>query len=213
MMQHILSPLLIALVSFGLFAQAQSAPRYKYGELQIKDYDEMLTMVKVHTKAANKILRQTTEGEQPEPKVVEELRTALQLMLSRPNQDNMLAKLLPEVRKELANLSAFDDSLAGIVVEAIEGLNNEKLPTVYRVTSHFILENVLSEFKPEIRDKEDLRKIFENIRDAKIKVPEEVKKELKLRSMFKAESPSERAGRIVAEWNKQNEKKNEKKKK
>ncbi len=217
-MQHIRA--LVFLVSLGLAACAsqetrprfeprsedlaaasgrKTTPRYKYSELQIKDYDEMLSQVKVRVKAASKILKNSEVGSDEDQAAVEELRSALLLMLSRPNQDNMLAKLLPEVRKELVNLSAFEDSLAGLAVESIEGLNNDRLPTVYRSTSLLVLENVLSEFKPEIREKEDLRRIFEKIRDAKLEIPSEVKKDLKLRSMFSVESPSEKADRILKE--------------
>ena len=188
---------LIATFCSGITVQADVS-RYKYSELQIKDYDEMLAMVKVHLKKATKLLRANQEEDSnSDQQAVEELRAALLLILSRPNQDNMLAKLLPDIRKELSNMNSFEDSLSSLTSEAIDGLKNEKLPTVYRSTYLFVLENTVSEFKPEIKDKEDLRQIFEKIRDAKLKIPKDVAKDLKLRSMLNTESPSERAKRIL----------------
>lgn len=172
---------------------------FKYNELQIKDYDEMLSMVRERIKKSNKILKGSNPDAEvtPDQESVESLRQGLLLVLSRPNQDNMLAKLMPEIRKELNGLNAFEDSIDSLAQEALDGLNNTKLPVVVRSTYWFVLENILSEFKPEIRDKEDLKKTFVKIRDAKIEIPKDVKKDLKLRSMFKVESPSDRAKRIL----------------
>ncbi|MGE0761975.1 MAG: hypothetical protein AB7N80_01725 [Bdellovibrionales bacterium] len=195
MMRHIRILLVLSLLTFGLSSEAA---RYKYSELQIKDYDEMLALVKTRVKKATKLFRANQdEDTPPDQQGVEELREALHLILSRPNQDNMLAKLLPDVRKEMANVNAFEDNMASLVSEAIDGLNNDKIPTVHRSTYLIVLENILSEFKPEVRDKEDLRQLFEKIRDAKLKIPKEVTKDLKLRSMLSTESPSERAKRIL----------------
>jgi hypothetical protein len=190
-MRFFISGLLLT-VSISAVAEG----RFKYSELQIKDYDEMSVLMKEHTKKAQKILR-ASEDEAPDQEAVEQLRLALLLLLARPNQDNMLGKLMPEVRKELSNVNAFEDSLSSLAGEALAGLANDKLPTVYRSTYWFVLENILSEFKPEIREKEELRAIYTKIRDAQVKVPKAVTKDLKLRSMLSVESPSERAKRIL----------------
>ena len=188
---------------FGLATTSAATERFKYSELQIKDYDEMQALVRERINKSQMLLRasdpeqEPTEDSVPDQAAVEELRSALQLILSRPNQDNMLAKLMPEVRKELSNVNAFEDSLSSLTSEAISGLSNDKLPTVIRSTLLFVLENVISEFKPEVRDKEEFRKLFEKIRDAKLKIPKDVAKDLKLRSMLKVESPSERSKHVL----------------
>jgi hypothetical protein len=197
-MTHYALKSLMFLAIFGSLATF-AAERFKYSELQIKDYDEMTTMVRAQIKKAQKLIKDTDgdQGEVADQESVETLRGALLLVLSRPNQDNMLAKLMPELRKELTGLSAFEDTLSSIAGEAMDGVKNKKLATVYRSTYHFVLENILSEFRPEVRDREETRKIFERIRDANIEVPKEVTKDLRLRSMFTIESPSERAKRIL----------------
>ena len=192
----------LGFISYGIFillvGAAVHADNLKYSELQIKDYDEMQALVKKKTDKVTKFLRadksEDTKADQP---VVDELKAALLLVLSRPNQDNMLAKLLPDIRKEMSNLNCFEDSLNLIATDSISRVNNEKLPTVYKSTSLFVLENILAEFRPEVKDKPELRAVFEKIRDAKIQIPKDVTKDLKLRSMLKVESPSERADRIL----------------
>ncbi len=200
-MTHQIRFFVTLILMFAFNTTSQAAERFKYSELQIKDYDEMQIMVKARLKKSQKLFKESdpdaAEEAAPDQGAVEELRTALLLILSRPNQDNMLAKLMPDVRKELSNVNAFEDSLSSLTAEAIGGLNNEKLPTVIRSTFLFVLENIISEFKPEARDKEEIRKVFEKIRDAKLKIPKDVRKDLKLRSMLKVESPSARAKHIL----------------
>lgn len=200
-MRLLVGALLILIWTFS----ADAADRFKYSELQIKDYDEIQAMVRDRLKKAQKILRandkdsddEVDDAASPDQEAVEQLRSALHLILSRPNQDNMLAKIMPDVRKELMSVNAFEDSLSSLTTEAIDGVNNDKLPIVFRSTYLIVLENILSEFKPRLRDEEEIRKVFEKIRDAKVKLPKEVAQDLKLRSMVKTESPSDRAKRFL----------------
>jgi hypothetical protein len=200
MMHHIRVYLGVFVAALALSAAAEE--RVKYSELQIKDYDEMREMMNERIKNAHKILKESDkedggDNDTPDAEAVEQLRNGLILVLSRPNQDNMLGKLMPDIRKELSNLNSFEDTLASIASEALDGLANDKLKTVQRSTYWFILENILSEFKPEAADKDEFKNMFIKIRDARLDVPKQVTKDLKLRSMFKVESPSERAKRIL----------------
>lgn len=128
---------------------------------------------------------------------IELLRDAMKLVLSRPNTDNMVAKLNPEIRRELSGYSSYEDTLSSIVSEAIDNLKNAKGSTNTRSTALFILENGLSEIRPEMLSNEDLRRIVERVRDAKLEVPKEVVKELKLGGMFSSQNPSKQAAEIL----------------
>lgn len=174
------------------------AERYKYNTLQTEDYDQMREKVQQRVLKAKGILKKQKDLSEPaDQEAVDELREALLLILSRPNYDNMLSKLMPEVRKELSTLNAFEDSLHAVVSDAISAIDNEHLTKSDRATSLIVLENVLSEFKPELSDKEDIRKLFEKIRDANIKIPKIVEKELRMRSMVGKTSPSVKAKKIL----------------
>ncbi|MBX7231449.1 MAG: hypothetical protein K1X29_05130 [Bdellovibrionales bacterium] len=185
--------------------------KIKYSELQIKDYDQMLSLIRGYIKRyyaqKKEASPHTASNESEEPgendpaevpaEAREELRKALHLLLARPNQDNMLAKILPELRKEMDAIHIFTDSLDSLTDESIYGLQNKTIPAVEQATYLIVLENILSELKPEVNSTEDLLKIFKKISEAKIKIPDTVRKELKLRSMFRLVSPSERAEKIL----------------
>lgn len=174
---------------------------YKYSELQIKDHDEMLKMIQTRVKASKKaaIERQKEDDDEGGDKeAVEELREAARLALSRPNKDNLLNDLIPPIRHELTQYNAYDDVLVALADEATGGLGNQKLPTAFRCTYLFMLENLMSEMKPELATKAEFRRSLEKIRDAKIKIEADMSKELRMTSMFVMTSPSETAKKILA---------------
>ncbi len=182
------------------FLFSSIAENFKYSELQIDDYDKMLERIKKRITDAKKILIDLQDKKMDEDgdhQATEVLRNTLKLILSRPNDDNMLAKLLPLVRSELNNLNAFEDTLISIVQESLRMINNDKLDLVYRSTAVFILENVMSEFKPEISTKADIKKVFTLISEAQLKIPDPVKNERSLRSMHRTLNPSEQAKLIL----------------
>ncbi len=187
----------------AMFLDQTFAENFKYSELQIKDYDEMKTSVRDRITASKKAYldkqKKGKDSEEADRQAIEVLRNALKFVLSRPNDDNMLAKLMPFVRSELNNYSAFEDTLTSLAQESVRSLTNDKIPSVYRSTSLFLLENVMSEIRPEISKKEDFKKLIEFIRDAKIIVPESVKNERRLRSMYRSKNPSEMAETILKE--------------
>lgn len=173
---------------------------FKYSTLQVRDFDEMVTEVKSRIyKAKQASLKGQEKGvdEEGDREAIEILRNALKLILSRPNEDNMVSKLIPFVRSELNNFTAFEDTMTSLAEEAIRSINNDRLPVVYRGTALFILENLMSEIRPELENKEDFKILLAKIRDAKIKIPEKVRNERKLRSMYKSKSPSDIASAIL----------------
>ena len=195
------------------------AELYKYNELEINSYDQMAVLVRAKIERATEIdlnnQRQAEKSGQTsynEAESINLLKDALRLILSRPNKDNLVEKLIPEVRQELNNYQAYYDSLHDITVEAVTGLN-QKIPVVYRSTYIFVLENIMSELRPQLKTNSEVQKIFQYIRDAQIKIPNDVRLDRKLRSMFKSQSPSETAAKIIeTDLPKTNDKKNGQKK-
>lgn len=167
---------------------------YKYSELVIRDYDEMSKVVTRHVKAARKM----TSGEnEDESGAQAELREALKLIFSRPNSDNMVAKLTPEVRRELVGMNVYESTIHSLTKEGIAALNDDNLPVVTQATYLFMLENILSEIKPEAQNNNDLRTSIEMIKEAKIKLSDEVKRDRKMRSMYPPFDPSEEARKAL----------------
>lgn len=170
----------------------QFGPNYKYSELMIKDYDEMLKMVQdMADKAKHATSKEDTGGE---GEAVEWYGRALKLIFSRPDSDNMVAKLVNEVRRDLQGFNAYEDSIDGLANEALRNAANDDLPVSVQSTALVILENILSEIKPSVDGgNADLRRVMQRIRDAKLRISADVKKDRRMRGMFLTKNPSDEA--------------------
>jgi len=177
-----------------------NAIRLKYNELQIKDYDEMSNMVNNHIQRAKEVaIEKQQEGdvELGDQLAIDELAKAMTLIFARPDKDNMAAKLLPAVKKELMNYNAYDETLDTVASDAIQDYRNKKLPVVMRATSIFVLENLMSEIRPQLKEKDEFRSIVEKIRSAKLKVSKDIRNHRKLTGMYNTTSPSETAKKLL----------------
>src|SRR5476649_1745640 len=80
-----------------VFSAGASAHNYKYSDLVIRDYDEMNSQVQLRIKKARQLTKPGEESADDHD-AIEELRDAMKLVFSRPNSDNMVAKLMPDLR-------------------------------------------------------------------------------------------------------------------
>lgn len=166
---------------------------FNYAALQLKDLDEMRAVVNKQIKKAEQYLK-----EEDEDQAIVALQSAMQYILSRPNRDNMVSQLVPDLRSKLRELDALEPSLNRITEAAISKIKNKNLPARARATQYFVLENLLSEFKPETQVNEEMKKIFVKIRDARIKLDGSIVNDMKMRAMYKRpDSPSDIAARII----------------
>jgi hypothetical protein len=173
------------------------APQFKYNELMLKDYDEMNKMVQNLLKKARAVGSNTSDENVDDQEAVAHLREALKLIFTRPNSDNMVAKLAPEVRRELATYNAVDRTLMSLANEGLATVLADNVAVTQQASALFMLENMLSEIRPEIHNRADLRKVVETIADADVGISSDVKKDMKLRGMFKAIDPSKLAREIL----------------
>lgn len=198
-MKVVLSLIVMLLFSSSTF----SLQKLKYNELQIKDYDEMLEDVNKYISESRQLaIKYQEEGddEMGDQTAIDKLSEALTYILSRPDKDNMLAKLLPTVRKELINYNAYETSLSLVATDAITAIQSQKLPATYKATSVFVLENIMSQVQPLISTNKDMRAIIEKIRDAQLEIPSKVINDRKLKSMFKTSSPSATAVKVLKKY-------------
>jgi hypothetical protein len=189
-----------------LFAAGANAHNYKYSDLIIRDYDEMSSQVQIRIKNAHKA-NKDGEDSSGDREAIEQLRDALKLIYSRPNTDNMASKLTPDVRRELNGYNAFEDTVSSLVAEAQANVKDEHATVAQRSTSFFILENILKEIRPEVAGNEDLQRVVKRVAEAGIKIPDDVIKDRKTRSMFNTKSPTELAKEILKALPKKDEKK------
>lgn len=178
---------------------------YRYNELQMKNYEEMEALVNQQISQARQAVSQgdyTDDGhidEYADREAVELLREGLKFVFSRPNQDNMVAKLVPLLRRELVQFNAFDSSVASILEEAIGAVPNKNLSVDTRATYLFVVENIMAESRPRIKDSQAVKNLFIRVKDSKLKVPNDVVLDRHLVSMFRSQSPAEVATTILRE--------------
>lgn len=176
------------LVVFSLNASAGLL--FNYSQLTTKDLDEMNQIVQSKIKES----KQSASGKHVP------LKEALQAVFSRPNDDDMIDKVIAPLRTSLDELDYWEKSISQLADEAINALKNPKaFSPVVQSTYLIFLENLLSELKPYLKRPGFERQIAERIRDAKIAVPERAANERRLRTMKSTVSPSEIARKILAE--------------
>jgi len=177
---------------------------YNYKKLQVRDYEQMLTLVRNRIERAEEIsIKAQDHGNEAEEelKALVLLKNAMTLILTRPNasNDNMATKLAPFVRRELNNYDAYYKTMDIIVSAALNNLMSDSVSNNHKVGSTFILENAMSELKPELKNEAYVKKIFEKIKNTELTLDQKIISERLLQAMYSSSSPSETAERILKE--------------
>jgi hypothetical protein len=168
-----------------------------YKQLMLLDYDQMTKAVRREVQMARQQLRSDDDPEATASAFLE-LKKALRLIFSRPDNDNMVAKLVPEVRRELALYDAYGKIIRELGQEGIQAFDPDLgVNTLTLATYTFMLQNMMGEIKTEARLNASLRETIQMIADAHLEIPEDVIRERKITGMFLTESPSEQAHRIL----------------
>lgn len=187
-------PLAIVLGSL-LYTLGATATVYTHSQLRGKDLDAMRAAINERVNLAKKADTGADAG--TEAQAVEHLRDALKMVLSRPDTDTdkMVGKTFPLVQTELVRFRAFEDTLAGVVNEAIYGIKNNIGSPDQQTTYFILLENFMAEMLPDV-SKPEIRAIYEKIREADLELSKDVKKVIR-RSMYKKFAPSQVAAAIL----------------
>lgn len=179
---------LLTMFTFVFCMQAQAGLLFNYSQLALKDLDQMNKMVNEKVKESKK----SGSG-----KAVP-LKEALQAVYSRPNDDDMIEKIVAPLRSNLDELESWEKTISQLTDEAINALKNPRaFKPVVQVTYVIFLENLMAEIKPYLKTEGFEKKIVERIRDAKIEVSKEAANERKLRMMKDTGSPSQIAEKIL----------------
>jgi hypothetical protein len=195
--------LITSLIGLGLLGTSIGrAENYKYRNLITYDYDEMRQQVQNRIKKAKSLANESGEASPSDAEAIETLRDALKLIFSRPDSDNMIAKIVPDIKRPLMGFSAYEDTLSSLVGEAIAVLKNDNTTVMQQSTALFIIENILREIKPEAERNEDYKNIFKKVADAKLDISHEVKLDRKLNAMFDTKNPSDEAKKVLKQWTK-----------
>lgn len=121
------------------------------------------------------------------------LKDGMRLLFSRDGSDTLSEQYIEIYKGELREREGFIKNLAQLAGEATEKMQNNKNALKVRSTFLTVLENILSECKPHLKDKPKYRTIVEKIRKANIEMTDDLKEFRTLNSMDPTVSPSETA--------------------
>lgn len=180
----------LTVFTFVFCLHAEAGLLFNYSQLALKDLDQMSKLVSDKVRESKK----SSSG-----KAVP-LKEALQAVYARPNEDEMIEKIVAPLRSNLDELGSWEKTISQLTDEAINALKNPRaFKPVVQVTYVIFLENLLAEIKPYMKGEGFERKIVERVRDAKIEVSKEALNERKLRTMKSTSSPSELAEKILSQ--------------
>lgn len=162
--------------------------RYTSSQLALKDLDDMNRLVQLR-------LRGVRSGQAD---AVGLLRESLRIIYSRPNEDFMSEKLIGDVHSELADRDEWESSIKDLAEESAARLQNvEGMSPAVQLTYLIILENLLSDFKPDVNEPW-VREWITEVRDAQIKLTREARNERAMKMMKEVKSPSDIAAGILS---------------
>lgn len=188
---------LVVLMSPLAFARVE----YDSSSLLLKNSDQVTQMIALKIKKAQSLQSKQEDNEdgeiQAEPEAIENLKDAMRIALSRPDQDGARANLYSRVRRELVDLNSLDQVLAELTEESLNELRNQDGPR-RTATYVVILENLMAEIKPDLAENSSYKKILERIRDARLSIGDKAKVQTLLRSMSVPVSPSATAEKMLS---------------
>lgn len=111
------------------------------------------------------------------------LKNTLVYIFARPDRDHQVSRLVPLVRLEMRGLDAFESSLYEIAQASINTINSGSSSPRQQATAYFILENLMSELKPNALRNPDINKVFSLIRDSEINFNSQMRNEMKVNAM------------------------------
>lgn len=166
---------------------------FSYHQLTLKNLDQMNTLIRSKIKESKAAYSGKTVP----------LKEALQSILSRPNSDDMISKVMDPIRNQLEQEDAYEKVFEELIQEAINALKNTKnFKRDVQVTYAIFLENTLAELKPDIKDNSFEMRMITKIAESKIELTKDARKERQLRLMSEGTSPSELAKIILQEYEK-----------
>lgn len=161
-----------------------------YNKLALRDLDEVNEYVRLKISESKK---QPTDGRQ----II--LKETLFVVFSRPDEDGLISKVLPDLSSELDKNEILESAYSDLINESIEALKNPEKDSSQDLVTHLVfLENIISEFKPKLDENFNFEMI-KKIAQSDFKVPKKANNERKVRMMKARKSPSEIAAKVIAE--------------
>lgn len=155
--------ILLLSVSFFLFSCSSSSKDYSntnnridgaasyesieinlnYKNLAILDYDQVNDLINEKIKDYQKYNN------------TQSLKEAALMVFSRPDTDGVVSKVLSLARSPLEDENIWESTLVQIVRQSVDRMKSDAISAEQQVTAGVVLENILSEIKPEYKKQYD----------------------------------------------------------
>lgn len=113
--------------------------RLTYRNLAILDLDQMMDLV-------NQKIRDYKKNNN-----IQALKEATGIILSRPDSDAVVSKIISFVRNPLEDENQWETTIITLVKQSVETMKDKNANPAEQVTSGIILENLLADYKPEFK--------------------------------------------------------------
>ncbi len=191
------------LITFVLILHTTStlAINYNYTTLIFKDYPDLKPLV-------SNALNESRRFKYPQDglKATSPLKKSLRMVLSRPDGDNLISKLSPEIIKDLESMGVFHTTVDELISEGKEDIFNKALSPKVRTTSLIMVNNLLSLIRPRTLTSLPLAKSVCKLADENLKIPQEILHATQLTTMLTEASPTSLAKKIMLWYAKQKNK-------
>jgi len=175
-----------------LYTSQTLAVNYNYTTLIFKDYPDLKPLVRNAVRESRRF-KYPRDGE----KAVTPLKKSLKMVLSRPDDDNLVSKLSSELISDMENMGVFEEVISDLITEGKESVYSKALNPKVRATSLIMMNNLLMLVRPLTLDNVKLAKSVCKLADDEIKIPKEVLKNTELTTMLKEPSPTNLAKKIM----------------
>lgn len=171
--------------------EANSTLTYSYARLKLLDLDQMSDLIQKRIQG----YKRTGNDEL--------MQEAVEICLSRPDDDSMVDKLIDTIRYSASSETAWEQWVDSAVEKSVAQLKNETTPSVDQLTYLILLENLVAQFKPEYMKQSETpmfeTEIIEKIAAADLVVSDGAINERRLNLMGTQRSPSRMAQDIIKE--------------
>ena len=178
-----------------------SRVEYDSNQLMMKSADEIADIVRKKIKKAQAIQANSYRSDDQlpgtNPEAVNQLKDAIRIVLGRPDEDGTRDSAFSGLRRELQDMNAVNQVLTELAHEGIDAIASKTTGSRRQATYLVLLDNLMSEIRPESQTNEVFKKILVDIRDANLKLTDALRSQALLNSMTKPVSPSTTAKDIL----------------
>ncbi|MGZ3690290.1 MAG: hypothetical protein ACXVAX_02230 [Pseudobdellovibrio sp.] len=169
----------------------KSKVAYNYKQLKLLEIDEMFSII------------DRKMGQFKKTNNVDFVEQALQVALSRPDDDNVLEKTMAQIRLSSNPPEVWEQAVENLVDKAVTALNYPKTSAEDQVTYVVLLQNLLLDYRHDLLTLDESlkfeRRMIRKVIDAHIIVSEFARKESSLNLSMHLRSPSEMGIEILKE--------------